>query len=134
MKKLLYILTVISTLIAVNACKKKGGDINPLSDRSHLGLGTYITLDKNINLNLDYSQVATSTVGIEVSQYPNGQEVDRIEVFATENASYDTAEWHMVKSVPYTGAATQLTVSGTELASALGVAPTDLQPGAAYTF
>jgi len=134
MKKLLYILTVISTLIAVNACKKKGGDINPLSDRSHLGLGTYITLDKNINLNLDYSQVATSTVGIEVSQYPNGQEVDRIEVFATENASYDTAEWHLVKSVPYTGAATQLTVSGTELASALGVAPTDLQPGAAYTF
>jgi len=134
MKKLLYILTVISTLIAVDACKKKGGDINPLSDRSHLGQGSYLTLDKNISLNLDYTQVATSTIGIEVSQYPNGQKIDHILIYATENASYDTTEWHFVKSVPYTGAGTQLTITGSELATSLGITTADLQPGASYTF
>ena len=134
MKKLLYILTVISTLIAVDACKKKGGDINPLSDRSHLGQGSYLTLDKNISLNLDYTQVATSTIGIEVSQYPNGQKIDHILIYATENASYDTTEWHFVKSVPYTGAGTELSITGTELAASFGIAPGDLTPGGAYTF
>ncbi|MBS1575992.1 MAG: hypothetical protein JST09_11875 [Bacteroidetes bacterium] len=134
MKKLLYILTAAAMVIAINACKKKGGDINPLSDRSHLGLGSYITLDKNINLNLDYSQISTSSVGIQVSQYPNGQKVDHILLYATENASYDTTEWHFVKSVPYTGNGTELSVTGTELATSLGVAPADLKPGGAYTF
>ncbi|MGC4037879.1 MAG: hypothetical protein QM764_18090 [Chitinophagaceae bacterium] len=134
MKKLIYILAAATLVIAIHACKKKGGDINPLSDRSHLGQGSYITLDKNLNLNLDYSQIATSTVGIQVTQYPNGQKVDHILLYATENASYDTTEWHLVKSVPYTGSGTQLTVSGTELATALGIAPGDLQPGGAYTF
>lgn len=134
MKKLLYILTATLIVVAINACKKKGGDINPLSDRSNLGQGSYITLDKNINLNMDYSQIATSSVGIEVTQYPNGQPVDHILIYATDNASYDTTEWHLVKSVPYTGAGTQLTISGTELATSLGVSTGDLQPGGAYTF
>jgi hypothetical protein len=134
MKKLLYILTVTLMVVAINACKKKGGDINPLSDRSHLGQGTYITLDENVNLNLDYSQAATSTIGIKVSQYPNGLAVDHILIYATDNASYDTTEWHLVKSVPYTGNGTQLSLTGAELATAFGVTPADLTPGSAYTF
>jgi len=134
MKKLLYILTAVTMVIAINACKKKGGDINPLSDRSHLGQGSYITLDENVNLNLDYSQIATSSVGIKVSQYPNGQAIDHILLYATDNASYDTTEWHFVKSVPYTGAGTELSVTGTELAASFAIAPGDLTPGGAYTF
>src|ERR1700710_2439163 len=116
MKKLLYILTVITAVMAFNACKKKGGDINPLSDRSHLASGSYITLDKNDNLNLDFSQIATSTVGIEVTQYPNGQPVDHIDLFVTPGASYDTTVWHKVKTVPYTGGGTVLNATGAELA------------------
>jgi hypothetical protein len=134
MKKLLYILTAATLIVAINACKKKGGDINPLSDRSHLSQGTYITLDENVNLNLDYSQIATSSIGIKVTQYPNGLAVDHILIYATNNASYDTTQWHLVKSVPYTGAGTQLSLTGAELATAFGVAPGDLSPGDAYTF
>jgi hypothetical protein len=134
MKKLFYILTVIITVIAFNACKKKGGEVNPLSDRSLLGDGSYITLDKNINLNLDFSQLATSTVGIQVTQYPDGQPVDHVDLFVTPGASYDTTEWHKVKTVPYTGAGTVLSATGAELTTALGVDPSTITPGSSYTF
>lgn len=133
MKKLLYILSVVTLVFTIHACKKTS-DLNMFSDVKNLGMGTYLTLDKNINLNLDYSKIATSTVGIEVSQYPNGQAVDHIVLFSTVDASYDSTQWHFVKSVPYTGPGTQLTVNGTELATSLGINISALQPGTAYTF
>ena len=133
MKKILYILSVAALVIVIHSCKKKES-LNVFSDYKNLGLGTYMTLDKNINLNLDFSHLATSTVGIQVSQYPNGQAIDHIILFATTNASYDTTQWHFVKSIPYTGPGTQLTVSGAELATSLGVSIGTLQPGTAYTF
>ncbi|MBS1919456.1 MAG: hypothetical protein JST17_04295 [Bacteroidetes bacterium] len=133
MKKILYILSVATLVIIIHSCKKKDS-LNVFSDYKNLGLGSYLTLDKNINLNLDYAHIATSTVGIQVSQYPNGQPIDHINLYATSTGSYDTTQWHFVKSVSYTGPGTQLTVTGTELATALGVSIGSLQPGSVYTF
>lgn len=133
MKKILYILSVATLVTVIYSCKKKE-NLNVFSDYKNLGLGTYMTLDKNINLNLDFSNLAASTVGIQVTQYPNGQAIDHIDLFATVNASYDTTQWHFVKTVSYTGPGTQLTVTGAELATALGVSIGSLQPGTSYTF
>lgn len=133
MKKIVKIFLPLIILTAlINACKK-GDDVNPLADWNKLKLGSYLTLDSTLNLSFDYSQIETSTVGIEVTQYPVGQAVDHIMLYATENASYDTTLWHFVKSVPYTGEATKLTVTGAELANAYGVTTSDLEPGTTYT-
>ncbi len=133
MKKILYILSVATLVTVIYSCKKKENQ-NVFSDYKNQGLGTYITLDKNLNLNLDFSNLASSSIGIQVSQYPNGQAVDHINIYSTTNGTYDTTQWHFVKSVSYTGPGTQLTVTGAELATSLGVSIGDLQPGSAFTF
>jgi hypothetical protein len=73
-------------------------------------------------------------VGITVSQYPNGEAVDHILIFATPGTNYDTTQWHLVKQVPYTGNGTELSLTGAELGQALGVDPTTFAPGSFYTF
>ncbi|HTQ26587.1 MAG TPA: hypothetical protein VMI35_00590 [Puia sp.] len=135
MKKFLIITAVIvGVLFLANSCKKTGGNINPLSSVSNLGVGAYLVLDSNINLNLNYAQIATSTVGIIVHEYPNGQPVDHVIIYAAAGSTYDTTQWHLVKTVSYTGKGTQLTVSGAELGQAFGVDPTTFTPGSFYTF
>jgi hypothetical protein len=135
MKKLLIItLAITSIFLIVNSCKKTGDSVNPLSDIKNLGVGAYLVLDSTINLNLDYSKIATSTVGIIVSQYPAGEAIDHIVLYAALGATYDTTKWRLVKSVPYTGKGTKLTITGGELGSAFGVNPITFTTGSYYTF
>jgi hypothetical protein len=135
MKKLLIIaVAVASVLFTVNSCKKTGGNINPLSSISNLGIGSYLVLDSNINLNFNLTQITTSTVGIIVHAYPGGEAVDHVILFATLGTTYDTTQWHQVVSIPYTGSGTKLTATGAQLGTALGVDPTTFQPGTFYTF
>jgi hypothetical protein len=135
MKKLLILaISIASLALVINSCKKTTGHINPLSDIKNLGVGSYLVLDSTINLNFDNSAMASSTVGILVSQYKNGEAVDHIDVYAAAGSTYDTTEWHKVKTVSYTGTGTKLTVSGTELSAALGVPINSYAPGNYYTF
>jgi hypothetical protein len=135
MKKLIIIaISIVSLVLINNACKKTTGHINPLSDIKNLGVGSYLLLDSTINLNFDNTNMATSTVGILVSQYKNGEAVDHVDVYAASGATYDTTLWHKIKTVSYTGAGTKLTVSGTELAAALGVPVNSFVPGNYFTF
>ncbi|HVM86572.1 MAG TPA: hypothetical protein VMT76_00190 [Puia sp.] len=135
MKKLLIIAIALSSaLFTINACKKTGGNINPLSNVKNLGIGSYLVLDSSINLNFNLSQITTSTVGIIVHQYPGSEEVSSVILFATLGATYDTTQWHEVATFPYTGAGTKLTVTGAQLGTALGVDPTTFVPGSFYTF
>jgi hypothetical protein len=133
MKKLLYILSVVCLITVINSCKKTGGDINPMSSYKNFGVGSYLVLDSTINQNLNYASLSTSTVGVIVHQYPNGEAITSITVFVVPGSSYDTTQWKKVKTVSYTSPQTTITVSGAELATALGGASA-IQPGANYTF
>ncbi len=114
--------------------QKNRGNINPLTDVENLGIGSYIVLDSNINLNFNLTQIATSTVGIIVHAYPGGEAVDHIVLFATLGATNDTTKWVQVGSFPYTGSGTKLMATGAQLGAALGVDPTTFAPGTFYTF
>ncbi|MBS1668728.1 MAG: hypothetical protein JST58_15230 [Bacteroidetes bacterium] len=135
MKKLLIIAVAIASVyFTVNSCKKTGGNINPLTSVSNLGIGSYLVLDSNINLNFNLTQIATSTVGIIVHGYPGGEAVDHVILYATLGSTWDTTQWHQVTSIPYTGKGTKLTVTGAQLGTAMGVDPTTFAPGTFYTF
>jgi hypothetical protein len=134
MKKLIImIVAVISTAFLINSCKKTGGEINPLSSVSNNGIGSYLVLDSVLNLNLNSAAIASSTIGIDVHYYPGGEAVDHVILFASSSSSFDTTQWHLIKSIPYTSPKTALTVTGTELGSALGIDPSSFAPGTSYT-
>ena len=134
MKKLTYLFFALVMLTTFSSCKKSGDSINPLSSVSNLGTGSYLTLDKNINLNLDLSNLATSSVGIQVTQFAGGQDIDHIDIFAAPAPSYDPTTWSKVKTVTYSGPKTSLTVTGAELGTALKKSLTTFTPGTNYTF
>jgi len=134
MKRLLIISAAfISIAFLIYSCKKTGGDVNPLSSVSENAIGSYLVLDKVNNLNLNSTSINTSTVGIDVHYYKGGEEVTQVVLYASASTGFDTAQWHMIKSVPYTSPSTTLSVTGAELGTALGVDPTTLAPGATYT-
>lgn len=78
---------------------------------------------------LDYSSIATATATIKVKNV--GSPADKINIYV--GTSSDKSTWKLIKTVSFTDSTT-LTVNGAELAKALGVAPTALQPGTTFTF
>lgn len=140
MKKILYFFAVIGISITLNSCKKTDG-VNPLADIKNLSTGAYLTLSEATNLNLNYSSITTSTVSIKVSQYltpgqttNGGGDVDKIKVYVVKGSNADPTTWKLVKTVPYSGPNTVLSATGSEVATALGTTPSNLSPGAVYTF
>ncbi len=135
MKKCLVTIMAVGVLLFnLNSCKKTGGNINPLTDVTNLKIGSYLVQDSSISANLITSS-ASSQIGIVVHQYPLGETVDHIIIFATQGTSTDTTLWKMVKSVPYTaGSKVALSVTPVELGTAFGVAASSFTPGALFTF
>jgi hypothetical protein len=135
MKKLLIIIIAVFAAFAVlDSCKKTGGNINPLTDVTNLKVGSYLVQDSSISANLNTSS-STSEIGIVVHQYPLGETVDHILLFATLGTSTDTTQWHLVKSVPYTaGSKVALSISSADLGKGYGVDPTTFAPGSLFTF
>jgi hypothetical protein len=127
MKKIFLILSAFS-LFLITGCKKDGG-IN--GDISEVGIGSYVTkvaIGSNI---IDFANLANSKVDVTVKEY--GNPVDKIKIYVTlGNATTDKASWKFVKEVAYSGD-TKLEVTAAEMATALGIPITGLQPGTAYT-
>ena len=134
MKKNIYLLFALAMLITISSCKKSGSSINPLANYKNLAVGAYLTLDSTLNVNFNSTALATSQVGIEVSQFPDGQAVQSIVLFVSTSTSIDTTQWHKIKTVQYSGAKTKLTATGQEMATALGKPLSYFQPGTNYTF
>ena len=127
MQKILSYFSIIIAVMAIGSCKK--GDV--VSDVNSLGKGAYITLVKSNNTIIDYSNLSTSKVSITVKEY--GSPVDKIKVFVTKGTtSLDRSKWKQVKEFAYSGE-TNLEVTATEIATALGIPPTGLETGATYT-
>ncbi len=125
MKKIISIIAGIALIaFGLNSCKKD--NIN--GDASTLVLGSYITLEKVNNTNLNFSDPA-ATVSIDVAEY--GAPVASVNIYlATGSNSFDPAGWKLIKNVPYSGVTT-LTVTTAEIAAAL--APDVIEPGNQYT-
>ncbi|MDN3658461.1 hypothetical protein QWZ08_22650 [Ferruginibacter paludis] len=133
-KYLIMIMAVCAVFATLNSCKKTDGNINPLTDIKYLGVGSYLVQDSIINANLN-STSNTSTVGIIVHQYPAGEEVNSILLYATLGTSTDTTQWKLVKTIAYTtGSPATLTATTAELATAFGVSASKFEPGSIFTF
>jgi hypothetical protein len=126
MKKIIYILSGLALLISgLYSCRKD--NIN--GDSSTLILGSYITLEKVNNANLNFSDPA-ATVSIDVKEF--GSPVASVNVYlATGSNTFDPAGWKLIKNIPYSGDVTTLTVTTAEIAAAL--APDAIEPGNQYT-
>jgi len=133
MKKILNICGIAAILMLAVSCKKTDGG-NPLASIDNFGKGAYLTLNSNINLNLNYAQVNTSKVGVKVNQYNNGNDVDKIKLYVVAGANANPTAWKLVKTVTYAGEGTELSATGAEIGTALGVPPSSLSPGTFYTF
>jgi len=105
------------------SCKK--GTIN--GDNKDLIQGSYLTLKKKINTNLDFSQ-STATVSITVGSY--GKPVKSINIYLATGGALDTKTWKLVKTVPFSGDSVTLVVTTAEIAAAL--APATITPGNQY--
>jgi len=134
MKKIIYIFFAFSMLITVNSCKKTGADANVFSSVNNFGTGAYLTLDSTINVNFNSTALASSTVGIEVSEAPAGEAVQSIVLFVSTSAAYDTTQWSKIKTIPYAGPKTKITATGQEMATALNKPLSYFTPGTNYSF
>jgi hypothetical protein len=126
MKKIVLILSAVA-LIAVAGCKK--GEV--ISDVNALQKGSYVTLVKNVNLELDFTNINNSIVSQVVQQY--GEPVEKVKVFVTKgNTTLDNTKWKAIKEVAINGETT-IAVKASEIATALGVPLSSITPGSSYT-
>lgn len=124
MRKILIMSVSIAVFLstALYSCKK--GSIN--GDKDELIQGSYLTLTKNINGNLDFSK-PTATVSIQVGS--KGSAVASVNIYAATGAALDSKTWKLIKNVPFTEGV-ELVVTTAELAAAL--APATIKPGTQY--
>jgi hypothetical protein len=109
----------------MQSCKK--GDV--VQDVNSLGQGSYVTLTKANNLIVDATNLAGSTVSIDVKEY--GAPQDKIIIYATKgNTNLDRSAWKKIKEVPINNSEYSLSVTGQEIATATGTTPA---PGDQYT-
>jgi len=130
MKKLINIIfPVACAILIISACKK---DSNAVAGPGDLSIGSYLVLDETVNLNINFSDLANSTGAIKVHEYPAGEAIDKVVLFASPGSSSDPTKWKEIKTVTYSGDQTELSFTGAELNSAL--LPEDsLVPGNSYT-
>lgn len=129
MRKTLFIFFLaVATLVGGYSCKK--GEV--YGSFESMTVGAYVKLVKQGNAILDFGNLNTTAADITVVGF--GSEIEKIKIYASVGSrTFDKTKWKAVKEVTLSGE-TQLLVKATELAAALGIAPTSLTPGTAYTF
>ena len=122
-RKIIALLSIVVFFAAgLYSCKKD--NIN--GDKKDLIQGTYLTLKKSINSNLDFSNPA-ATVSEAVGKY--GLDVQSVNIYVATGDALDTKTWKLIKNVPFADS-TLLVVSTAEIAAAL--APATIQAGNQY--
>ena len=136
MKKIINILLVaIAFMVVGTSCQKEGLALEkPFVDINFFGKGAYITLNKTVNVNLNFAQLATSKVSVMVDPYNNGVTIKQVKLYAVKGTNADPKAWKLVKTVDINGT-TELSATGSELATAFGVTLANLvNPGEYFTF
>ena len=128
MQKIFYALIAFA-FISLAGCKKE----EVVSDFENLGVGSYVTLVRNLGNTFNFATIASASVGVSVKQ--KGADIDKIKVFvSTGGKTLDKTKWKAVKELPYTGDSLNIVVTSQELAATLGVPVSSLSPGTSYTF
>lgn len=125
MKKLLALITIVGLL--GTSCYKTDPN-NPYSDVDNFGIGSYLTLVEELNLQVNSSDLANAFVGVTVDEY--GTPVKDIVLYIADGNASDPANWREMKTVPFAGTGTEVSCTGPEMAAALGYDPL---PGVTYT-
>ena len=129
MRRIILPIIALTFLAAIAGCKK--GKV--VSDIDNLGTGSYVTLVRTIANTLNYANINTSSASITVRQY--GEAIDKIKVYVSSGPkTLNKGNWKFIKDVPYSGDSVTITVTSQELATALGIPVSGLQPGTSYTF
>ncbi|WP_336515778.1 hypothetical protein [Pollutibacter soli] len=127
MRKIILLLSTISFITV--SCHKD----DLIQNVSSYSIGSYLNLVETENLLLDATNAAASTVAIKVK--PVGSELQKVNIYAVAGGpDPDESNWKLVKEVSATDSLFTLAVTGAELAAALGIPITDIQPGQQYTF
>jgi hypothetical protein len=131
MKNKLSFIVALGLFLFVIACKKEGQDVWKYEN---LGQGEVLKFDTPnaiINGNLDYSNLAGSSVSCKVYSY-GVLKAAKVAIYASTRNNTDTTTWRKIKEVNLVNDKATLTVSATEMATALGIATSALQPGTQY--
>ncbi|CAN5264065.1 hypothetical protein BH09BAC2_BH09BAC2_01070 [soil metagenome] len=125
MKKFLIACTVI---LFAASCKKT----EILGLKEDLKIGSYLTFVSKTKASIDPDKIATDSINVTVKAV--GLPVDKINVYIVRNKQtpLDTI-WKLIKTVKYVEGGTKIVVTSQQIATALGIALTDIQPGDSYT-
>jgi hypothetical protein len=118
----------LAIVVGLAACKK---ETDLILSPSELETGSYLKRDQAVKLTLNYNQINNESATINVSGY--GEEVDSVVVYASTNNSSNRTTWRRIKAFKTTDNKATLVVTATELATALGRTPSQLNPGTQYT-
>ena len=119
---------LIVLIMGIASCKKKSDLIQKPSE---LIIGAYIRLDSTISNEFNFAAISTSTVSWMVTGI--GEPIDKIISYVSTTNRPDKTTWKKIKEFPVSNNKATITISGSELATALGIAPTALKPGNQYT-
>lgn len=117
------------TLLAFIACKK---ETDQVLSPDQLATGSYLSIDKANNTEFNFAQINTSAVSWDT--HIVGEAADKVISYVSSSKnSADKSTWKKVKetTVGSDGKVT-ISVTGAQVATALGVSPTSLSPGAQY--
>lgn len=112
-------------LLGIYSCKKN--NIN--GDSKDLIPSTILTLTKNINGNLDFSNPA-ATVSIQVGSKGGGAPIESVNLYLATGDALDKTKWKLIKNVPFTDGVT-LSITTAQISAAL--APDVIEAGNQYT-
>lgn len=129
MKKLIIAILGLTFIVIQNSCTKDkiiSGDVSEYSVGAYL---SFIGDPPSVPAPFDANDVANSTVSIDVKNV--GSPAKEINIYVGE--SVDKSTWKLIKTVTFSDSGT-LSVTGGEVAAALGVDPSTFQVGDIFTF
>lgn len=131
MKNRLSIFVALGLLLFVVACKKEGQDVWKYSNLAQGEVLKFDTPNAIINGNIDYSNLSGSSVSCKVYSY-GVLKASKVVVYVSTNNTTDTLTWRKVKEFTLANDKATLAITATELATALGIPVTGLNPGSQY--
>ena len=132
MKKLIIPFICISAVLLVFSCSKK--DDASVNLRFGVANGGFLQWNQKVPttpLKFDPNNLAASTVSIKVKRYPGGLAMSSVNIYVGNSGSKST--WKLIKNVPMTDSDT-LSVTGAEVAKAMGTSTGTFQIGQQFTF
>lgn len=124
MKKYKSVILFFLLAIGVIACKKSDSNFVPPET---LQIGAYIRLDSVINTKLS----PTAPASINVSGV--GEPLTKIVTYVSTDGSTNKSKWKKIIETPVADNKATITFTNSQLATALGVAPSAIAPGSSYT-